>query len=149
MRPGYAGIMNRRTLTLALLCLPATARAHSSKLGDISIGHAWALPSQQTDGQVFFPLLNNGKTADGLVAARSEICTLIELRKNNRYDDPPLGAMPLDPGKPLPMRPTARHLRLIGLSRPLAEGGRFHVILDFLNAGETEIEVIVEKTPGT
>ena len=47
------------------------------------------------------------------------------------------------------MRPTARHLRLIGLSKPLVEGDRFHIILDFLNAGETEIEVIVEKTPGT
>ena len=140
--------MKRRIFLTALLALPATARAHSSKLGNISIGHAWALPSQQTGGQVFFPIVNNGRTADALVAARSDVCTLIELRKNNRYDDPPLGAMPLEPGKPLPMRPTARHLRLIGLSRPLAEGGRFHVILDFLNAGETEIEVIVEKTPG-
>ena len=69
-----------------------------------------------------------------------------------KRDAPPLPpvptTMPLQPGQPLPMRPTARHLRLIGLSKPLAEGDRFHIILDFLNAGETEIEVIVEKTPG-
>lgn len=141
-------IMNRRALTLALIALPAAARAHSYKHGSIGIGHAWALPSQQSDAQVFFPLVNNGNEADALAAARSNICTLIELRRNNRYDDPPLITMPLEPGKPLAMRPTARHLRLMGLSAPLIEGQRFTIILDFLNSGETEIEVFVEKAPG-
>ncbi len=140
--------MNRRHLTLALILLPTTARAHSFTHGDIAIGHAWALPSQQTDGQMFFPVVNNGKAADKLVAARSNICTLIELRKNNRYDDPPLTAMELEPGRPVAMRPTARHLRLMGLGAPLQEDQRFGIILDFLNAGEIEIEVMVENAPG-
>jgi copper(I)-binding protein len=70
------------------------------------------------------------------------------LRLNNRYDDPPLTAIALDPKKPVPMRPTARHLRLIGLKQPLNKGDRFNLILDFLNAGETTIEVIVEEKPG-
>ncbi len=140
--------MNRRNLTLSLIFLPSAARAHSLRFGDIAIGHAWALPSRQTDGQAFFPMVNNGKAADQLVAARSNVCTLIELRRNNRYDDPPIDAMPLEPGKPLAMRPTARHLRLIGLNAPLTEDQRFGIILDFLNTGETEIEVMVEKAPG-
>lgn len=140
--------MHRRTFIAALLALPASARAHSTKLGSIAIGHAWALPSQQTDGQVFFPLANTGGAADELIAARSTVCTLIELRRNNRYDDPPLASMALEPGKPVPMRPTARHLRLVGLQRPLAIGGRFTVILDFQQAGEIEIEVIVAEKPG-
>ena len=140
--------MNRRTITLSFLALPTAARAHSFTHGDIAIGHAWALPSQQTDGQAFFPMVNNGKAADQLVAARSNVCTLIELRKNNRYDDPPLSAMPLEPGKPVALRPTARHLRLIGLAAPLQEGQRFSIILDFLNSGEIEIEVMVENAPG-
>jgi copper(I)-binding protein len=46
------------------------------------------------------------------------------------------------------MRPTARHLRLIGLSKPLAAGDRFLLVLDFLNAGEVEIEVVVEAGSG-
>ncbi len=141
--------MHRRTLLLGLLALPATARAHSYKTGDIAIGHAWALPSAVSgDGQLFFPLVNNGKSPDQLVAARSGICATIELRRNNRYDDPPLTAMELLPGQPLAMRPTARHLRLAGLTRPLILDDRFTVILDFLNAGEIEIEVHVEDTPG-
>jgi periplasmic copper chaperone A len=75
-----------------LLALPATAHAHahSYEHGTIAIGHAWALPVQYGDGQLFFPLVNNGKERDELVAARSSVCALIELRRNNRYDDPPL-----------------------------------------------------------
>lgn len=126
---------------------PVGARAHSYKAGGIAIGHAWALPSQQNDGQVFFPLVNNGKAADDLVAARSDICATIEFRQNNRYDDPPLKSVTLDPNKPIPMRPTARHLRLIGLRQPLVKGDKFRMILDFLNAGETEIEVHVAEGP--
>jgi periplasmic copper chaperone A len=139
--------MKRRTFLLAVL-LPATAQAHSFKLGNIAIGHAWALPSQQNDGQVFFPLANQGRERDELVAARSEICSVIELRQNNRYDDPALASIALEPKIPVPMRPTARHLRLIGLKHPLKKGDRFHLVLDFLNAGEVEIEVIVEDKPG-
>lgn len=139
--------MLRRTFLLAIFA-PTFAHAHSFKHGDIAIGHAWALPSQQSDGQVFFPLANQGGKHDELVAARSEICDSIELRLNNRYDDPPLTSIALDPKKPVPMRPTARHLHLLGLKQPLKKGDRFNLILDFLNAGETTIEVFVEDKPG-
>jgi len=124
------------------------ARAHSYKHGRIMIGHAWALPSQTNEAQVFFPLLNNGTEADELIAARSPIASMIEFRTNNRYDDPPLQSVRLEPGKPLAMRPTARHLRLIGLPRSLAQGERFPLTLDFLNAGEAEIEVMVQSHSG-
>ena len=139
--------MKRRTFLLAMLA-STQARAHSFRIGNIAIGHAWALPSQQTDGQVFFPLANQGKDHDELVAARSDICSLIELRQNNRYDDPPLTSIAADPKMPVPMRPTAKHLRLVGLRQPLKKGDKFHMILDFLNAGEVEIEVLVEEKPG-
>ncbi|HLF21099.1 MAG TPA: copper chaperone PCu(A)C [Aestuariivirga sp.] len=140
---------SRRVFLIACLLAPRAAFAHSFSHGNIAIGHAWALPSNQNDGQVFFPLVNNGDERDELVAARSDVCGLIELRQNNRYDDPPLAAMALEPGKPVPMRPTARHLRLVGLKQPLRIGESFAVILDFLNAGEVEIEAMVEEKPGT
>jgi periplasmic copper chaperone A len=141
--------LNRRHFAASLFFIrPAVAYAHSFKVGDIAIGHAWALPSQQNDGQVFFPLANQGKEHDELVAARSDISSVIELRQNNRYDDPPLTSIALEPKMPVPMRPTARHLRLMGLTRPLKKGDRFQMVLDFLNAGEVEIEVIVEDKPG-
>ncbi|PZF78866.1 hypothetical protein DK847_03485 [Aestuariivirga litoralis] len=145
-------MLHRRHLILGLAGLaacPTLARAHSYRLGDIAIGHAWTLPAQVSrEGQAFVPLVNNGKLADELVAARSSVCGTIELRRNNRYDDPPLSSFLLEPGQPLPMRPTARHLRLMGLSAPLLLDQRFTIILDFLNAGETEVEFHVEAAPG-
>ena len=144
--------MKRRQLILGfggLLACPAIARAHSGRLGDIAIGHAWALPVRiSREGQAFVPLVNNGKTPDELVAARSSVCGAIELRRNNRYDDPPLTSFVLAPDSPLPMRPTARHLRLMGLLGPLIAGQRFTIILDFLNAGEAEVAFHVAETPG-
>lgn len=139
--------MLRRCFLIGLV-LPSVAQAHSTAFGTIAIGHSWALPSQQTDGQLFFPLVNNGKASDALIAARSPVCRLIELRLNNRYDDPPLTSIVLEPGKPVPMRPTARHLRLVGLQRPLQEGESFTAVLDFLKAGEVEIEVVVAASAG-
>ncbi len=144
--------MQRRGVIVGLAAAaawPAAARAHSYRLGDIAIGHAWALPAQVSrDGQAFVPLVNDGKVADELVAARSSVCGAIELRRNNRYDDPPLSSFLLEPSKPLPMRPTARHLRLMSLRDPLLLDQRFTIILDFLNAGEVEVEFHVENAPG-
>ena len=144
--------MQRRGVIMGLAAAaawPAAARAHSYRLGDIAIGHAWALPAQVSrDGQAFVPLVNDGKVADELVAARSSVCGAIELRRNNRYDDPPLSSFLLEPSKPLPMRPTARHLRLMSLRDPLLLDQRFTIILDFLNAGEMEVEFHVENAPG-
>ena len=144
--------MQRRGVIVGLAAAaawPAAARAHSYRLGDIAIGHAWALPAQVSrDGQAFVPLVNDGKVADELVAARSSVCGAIELRRNNRYVDPPLSSFLLEPSKPLPMRPTARHLRLMSLRDPLLLDQRFTIILDFLNAGEMEVEFHVENAPG-
>ena len=100
--------MQRRGVIVGLAAAaawPAAARAHSYRLGNIAIGHAWALPASiSRDGQAFVPLVNEGKVADELVAARSSACGAIELRRNNRYDDPPLSSFLLEPSKPLPMR---------------------------------------------
>src|SRR5690349_8300669 len=113
-------MLNRRSFVLSALAFPAavSAQAHSYMLGSIAIGHIWGLPSTTNETQVFAPIINRGKTADELVAARSSICSMIELRENNRYDDPPLKSIELPPGKPLAMRKGARHFRLIGPTKP-------------------------------
>lgn len=143
-------MLTRRVL-LTVIAMAATASkalAHSFKIGEIAIGHVWGLPSETRETQVFVPLSNRGKEADALVAARSAICSMIELRQNNRYDDPALISVVADPGKPVAMRKGARHLRLIGLTKPLKVGDRFDMILDFEKTGEITVEVIVEDGSG-
>lgn len=139
----------RYVLALVATALAAPqAIAHSFKIGEIAIGHVWGLPSETRETQVFVPLSNRGKEADDLVAARSSISSIIELRQNNRYDDPALTSIALAPAKPVAMRKGARHLRLIGLTKALKPGDRFEMILDFLKAGEVTVEVIVEDGAG-
>jgi periplasmic copper chaperone A len=139
-------------LRRCFLLLPAFtsfAFAHSKKVGGIKIGHVWALPVLAgQDGQCFMPLFNAGKTDDALLAARSPVFLFIQLRRNARYDDPPESQFELAPNQPLAMRPQAVHLRLGGARQTLKLGDRFPLILDFLNAGEIELEVYVESTPG-
>jgi copper(I)-binding protein len=115
-------------------------------LGNIAIGHSWALPSQGPDGQVFFPLVNNGAEPDAFIGATSDICEKIELRESDHYDEPPLKSIALEPGKPFPMRPTARHLRLVSLKKSLSEYESFKITLTFLKAGKIDIDVIVEAS---
>jgi periplasmic copper chaperone A len=129
--------------------MATAAQAHSYKSGKIQIGHAWALPQiAGQDGQCFFPLFNSGTEPDALLAARSDVTLLIQLRRNARYDDLPEPQFDLLPNKPIAMRPQAVHLRLLALRRELKLGDRFSLILDFVNAGEVEIECHVENSPG-
>jgi periplasmic copper chaperone A len=139
--------MRRRILIAGLLALPAAATAGSAIFGSLRIGPAWALPADDGDGQLFVPLRNAGDRPDALVAARAGVCALIELRRNNRYDDPPLARIALEPGQDVQMQPTDRHLRLVSLRRPLRQGESFPVILDFLIAGEVEIAAVVAAAP--
>jgi copper(I)-binding protein len=46
------------------------------------------------------------------------------------------------------MRPSARHLRLIGLRQTLLKGDKFSLVLDFRDAGEIEVIVFVEDKEG-
>jgi periplasmic copper chaperone A len=136
-----------RRAALFLPFMAASASAHSYKVGDIKIGHCWALPALAgQDGQCFVPLLNSGTQEDSLVAARSELCLAIQLRHNARYDDPPEVQFDLPPNKPIAMRPQANHFRLVGLRQELKLGERFALVLDFLNAGEIELDVHVANT---
>ncbi len=137
-----------RRLFLALPWMVGSAHAHSAHIGDIKIGHAWALPGLAgQDGQCFMPLLNTGKIEDELVAARSDICLAIQLRHNARYDDPPEIQFDLAPNKPIAMRPQAVHFRLLGLRKELKLFESFALVLDFLNAGEVEVEVRISNSP--
>jgi periplasmic copper chaperone A len=134
----------KRRIFLALLLLPAVAQAHSSKLGNISIGHSWALPSTSAEAQVMMPLLNGGETSDSLISATSPVATSIELRNGDLVET----EFVIEPHKPFPMRAAARHLHLLGLSEALVQGAMFPLTLKFKNAGEIEIQIHIADKPG-
>jgi periplasmic copper chaperone A len=135
---GVTGPMKRR-IFIALALLPNLAFAHSSKLGNIAIGHSWALPSTNAEVQVMMPILNLGTKEDVLIAATTPIALGVELRGSDFV---------LLPNKPFAMRASASHLKVIGLSKPLVRGDVFSLTLKFKNAGEIEIQIHVSDRPG-
>jgi len=139
-------MLKRRQLILGLAVFSDVRPAwpHSYKLGAIAIGHAWALPSDGTDTEVCFPLSNAGKEPDELIEATSPIASKVEFRANNDYSGEPLASIVIEPGKPLPMRPKARHLRLVGLTRHLNAYDSVPLTLHFKKAGKITIEVLVK-----
>ena len=139
--------MKRRTFLLLTL-MPTIAYAHSFKLGNIAIGHAWGLPSTDGETQIFMPLLNIGTAEDSLVSVTYESAASTELRLNSDYTKPGEAAFVLAPQKPFPMRPTAKNIRLMGLAKPLLAGDRIQVTLKFTLAGETKIEVHIQDKAG-
>ena len=139
--------MKRRSF-LALALMPTLAQAHSSKLGDIAIGHAWGLPSKDGETQIFMPLLNTGSVADSLVSASCDLAKSAELRSSLDYTKPAETAFTLEPQKPFPMRPTAKHIRLMGLTKPLVAGDHVLISLKFATAGEAKIEIHIQDKPG-
>ena len=138
--------MKRRTL-LAFLLLPDAVQAHSYKFGNVLIGHAWGLPSKDGETQIFMPLLNVGAAADTLMSAACENAKSTELRLTNDYTKPPETGFVLEPNKPFPMRLPAKHIRLLGLTKPVVVGDNVSITLKFDHAGETKIEVHIQERP--
>lgn len=136
--------MTRRSIfAAAILALGAgTALAHSYTKGAIGIGHAWALPGA-TETRAAVPLLNRGRQADALVAARSPLARVVSFRQG----DETAARIDLRPGAPVAMRPQALHLRLEGLQRALAHGDRVPLVLVFERAGEIAVDVWIEPFP--
>jgi len=140
--------LSRRFFVLAAgagaLILPRIAAAHSYKVGDIAVGHPWALPGPAPTGMAFVTLTNRGRTADKLIGASSPIARGAALRD---ADGLPSKGLLIEAGRPLAMRPGARHIALTGLERNLVAGARFALKLRFENAGELDVEALVEAQP--
>jgi len=134
-----------RLIAIVVLLATLPALAHSFRLGEIEIGHPSAPPSTATEAAVYLALSNRGDTADQLIAASSPRSKAIELRGS---DEAAVTAIALEPKRPFALRPGKPHLALLGLSKPLALGEEFPLILRFAGAGTIEVTVTVEAAPG-
>ncbi len=136
-----------------LVFLGSLAGARDSSVGDIRIGHPYAVPSVpgSTTGAAYFAdLENSGKAADTLLristpmAGRVELHTMsVDAQGVMRMRE--IDGIALAPGAAVKMRPgMGTHLMLIGLKQPLKEGTAFPMTLEFAKAGKIEVKVIVQ-----
>ncbi len=126
----------------------------SSHMGSMESGVAvespWARASVGGNGAAYARLVNNGKSADRLIAAKSPVAGTVEIHTHimegtvMRMRRVKHG-IALSPGETVEMKPGGFHVMLIGLHKKLIEGETFPVTFTFEKAGEIEIPVKVGK----
>lgn len=117
----------------------------------IQVEDSWAResPPTVTNGAAYMTLINQGDTADRLIAASSEVAEVIELHahlmEGNVMQMRQVEAIEVNPGESTLLEPGGLHVMLIGLTAPLKAGQRFPLTLEFEQAGTIPIEVEVRK----
>lgn len=137
-------------LSLTLAPVQPGVRAHSYKLGEISIGHMWAPPSDGTNSvPVYGPILNQGATTTSLNAIDAPVAGSAGVKSpEETAGDDVVGSVDFLPGKPFAFAPWRKHIWLTELERPLKAGDSFPMTLTFEDIGDVVIEVEVESKQG-
>lgn len=142
--------MTRRGAIGAALVLAAIpASAHDYAAGDIAILHPWTRAAGANgNGAGFLRLRNGGTQPDRLLSATSPAARVVELHTMERDGDVmrmrPVRDIAVAPGATVELRPGGFHIMLIGLTAPMAQGGRVPLTLRFERAGEVQVELAVE-----
>jgi len=132
--------------------LPVLASGHGYQLGNIKIIHPWAMPAAASipdgaSGMGFMVLRNTGRKADKLLSASTMITKKVELHRYFKNDQPIMRqteAMDISASAEVRLEPGGSHLMLIGLEKPLTEGDRFPITLQFERAGKITVEMFVQ-----
>lgn len=127
------------------------AEAAPVTVGEITVSHAWAraTPLRAKTGVIYLTLTNAGADDEQLVSASSPVAESAQVHSS--MNDGGVMKMSevmnldLPPGASVVLQPSATHLMLVNLTRRLAEGDRFPLVLTFQRAGKIEVEVLVGK----
>lgn len=140
--------MKRLLILLAATgALAASALAHDYTQGEIHILKPWSrpLPPVSVNGAAYMTLVNKGSTADRLLSVSTPMARKAELHthtmeggvmKMRRVE-----TIELVPGKPTVLEPGGVHVMMMGIEKPLVDGGSFPLTLNFEHAGTVEVTV--------
>ncbi len=136
----------------ALLALSSVVNAHGTHAGDLLLEHPYAVPSLQgsANGAAYLRgIRNSGSQPDRLIGASTPVAERVELHQMTldagvmRMRAIP--AIELPAGAEVPLRHGGTyHLMLLNLKRPLVDGDRFDLTLDFERAGRQTVKVWVQ-----
>ena len=141
---------SRWLVPVALAAVAALAQAHDYTVGALHIAHPWAratVQGQRTGGA--YLRIDNGGTADRLLAARSDVAAAVQLHsmsmQGNVMRMREVEAIDVPAGAKVALEPGGLHIMLVGLKAPLQAGSSFPLTLRFDKAGEVRLEVKVES----
>lgn len=115
---------------------------------------AFATAEGASNGAIFLTLHNPQDSADRLIGASTSVATTVELHESVVDEN---GVMKMNKVESieLPSRggvtlsPNGHHIMLMGLTAPLAAGSTFDVTLDFENASDITVPVMVVSPDGS
>jgi hypothetical protein len=118
----------------------------AAALSPVRIEAPWARETAagQRDGGGFMTIVNDGKSADQLVAAASPVSAEVQIH-TVQMDGGMMRMRELPEGIPIPaegrveLKPRSLHIMFINLKRPLRAGERVPVTLKFRAAGEQTV----------
>ena len=126
-------------------------RAEEVKAGNLVISQAWsrATPNGAKIGAGYLTIENKGTTADRLIGVSGVISDKIEVHEMSMNNGvmkmrPVEGGLAIDPGKTVKLAPSGYHLMIMDLKRPLKQGDKVPVTLEFEKAGKVAVTLDVQ-----
>lgn len=118
---------------------------HLATVGDVRLLHGWTRATGDDTALIFVEIENSGEEPVTLTGGASDLAEAAALVGFTTVDGESaykeLPALPVAPGTEMVLAPKGVALRLDGLSRDLAKGDSFEVVLSFAHA---EVKLIVE-----
>src|SRR6185312_11907598 len=144
----------RAVLATALVCCLAAltpANADEVKAGDLVISQAWsrATPGGAKIGGGFLTIENKGSAPDRLIGASADFAGKVELHEMAMNDGvmkmrPVEGGLTIEPGKTVKLAPGGYHFMMMDLKKPLKQGEKLPITLQFEKAGKVTVTLDVE-----
>jgi len=137
---------------ISLLALAgAPAHAQQVKAGDLIITQAWsrATPGGAKIAGGYLTIENKGTSPDRLLSGSGDIAGKVEIHEmamnNGVMTMRPLDkGLAIEPGKTVKLAPGGYHLMLMDLKKPLKQGDKVPLTLEFEKAGKAALSLDVQ-----
>ena len=145
-------IMRMLACAAALLAaLRRTAHAQEVKAGDLVITQAWsrATPGGAKIAGGYLTIENKGAAPDRLISGSGDFAGKVEIHEmamnNGVMTMRPLDkGLVIEPGKTVKLAPGGYHLMLMDLKKPLKQGDKVPLTLEFEKAGKVALSLDVQ-----
>ena len=137
-------------MSLMLVFQLVPVRAQQPGADTITISQAWsrATPGGAKVASGYMTIKNDGSTADRLIGGGSDAAAKVEVHematKNGVMTMREVeGGLPIAPGGTVKLAPGGFHLMLVDVKKPLKQGDKIAVTLEFEKAGKKEVTLDV------
>lgn len=150
MKTLFKSLAFAAALTFSVTGVAHACESHQYQLGSLKIDHPFA---RATVGparvSATYVVIENSGEADRLVSASTDVSEKVELHTMELSDGVMRmreveGGIDVPAGGKAVLEPGGLHIMLLGLTQELVEGERFPMTLTFEQAGEIEVEVVIE-----